>query len=544
MLYWLCVIYANKTGLLEKHNITSHGPLLMIRTKLGLDIFDRLSKPKKFWNIYGNIGILLMFIGMIAMTIIFIKSDIIILSSIMNDSLPDPGKFNHPRNIFLIPGVNEFIPLIWGFIGIVITLVVHEMSHAISGRSEDVNVKSTGLLVAGLPIGGFAELDEEHMFNKDKNSKSLSRLGQLRILSSGITANFIVAFIAFGLLFGPVMGSIQPVSDATLQPIGSDDNDNMLEISSSGMVITSVNNVSVNNTNSVLDVIQEQYDNGIRDISLGVVDDGHHTTYDIELNQSTYDQIVGTWIIDIVEDSPADKMNISKGERITHINNVALDDWEQFEQYMSNTTPEQDVTIQTIDHTSPYKKYSYNLTLDSNPYQTNGTEDSGFIGVVYTRTPIVFIDDSIMIGDYQASGRLDVVKSIPENLDNRFGWGMLFGLPISGIYGNDGFAGFTDETIDYYKVTGFAEDSGKVMFWLTNLLLWVGWLNFYVGLFNCIPSIPLDGGYSLSGVLESMFRKIGKSEYTAYRWSILVTKLLTMFFIVSILVMIISPYFK
>jgi len=41
-------------------------------------------------------------------------------------------------------------------------------------------------------------------------------------------------------------------------------------------------------------------------------------------------------------------------------------------------------------------------------------------------------------------------------------------------------------------------------FWLIpNILYWSAWVNFNLGLFNCIPALPLDGGH----ILREAFKK-------------------------------------
>jgi hypothetical protein len=137
-----------------------------------------------------------------------------------------------------------------------VTLVVHELAHAVLCRTEGVSVKSMGALLLGIvPIGGFAEPDEEELFGKKKEpdpadvrnastganievgydyavrhpletgggigrgsrsestveqegggkaENGVSRRARMRILAAGVMANFVIALIAFSLFFGPV----------------------------------------------------------------------------------------------------------------------------------------------------------------------------------------------------------------------------------------------------------------------------------------------------------------------------------------------------
>ena len=173
LLYWFLVSVLDRRGILEKYNITTFGPLpiLMIRTTKGLKLLDVLARPKFYWRNFANLGILMMFAGMIAMFLVIALSDLALYTSFLNGTVPEPGKYNSPRNIFLIPGVNEFIPFTWGVIALIVTLVVHEFSHAILCRVEGIRVKSMGILLALVPVGGFAEPDDEQLFGKKEEVK-------------------------------------------------------------------------------------------------------------------------------------------------------------------------------------------------------------------------------------------------------------------------------------------------------------------------------------------------------------------------------------
>ena len=173
LLYWFFISILDRKGILEKYNISTFGPLpiLMIRTTKGLKLLDILARPKFYWRSFANLGILLMFAGMIAMFLVIALSDIALYTSFLNGNVPEPGKYNSARNIFLIPGVNEFIPFTWGVIALIVTLVVHEFSHAILCRVEDIRVKSMGILFALVPVGGFAEPDDEQLFGKKEEVK-------------------------------------------------------------------------------------------------------------------------------------------------------------------------------------------------------------------------------------------------------------------------------------------------------------------------------------------------------------------------------------
>ncbi len=149
--------------------MSAFGPILMVRTKRGQKLLTVLASPRRFWRFFGNVGIPMMLVGMFIMFTIVILTDYVMLQALYENAMPVPDKYNAPQNIFLIPGLNDYIPLVWGAIGLMVTLVVHELAHAVLCRSEGVGVKSMGALLLGIvPIGGFAEPDEEELFGKKK----------------------------------------------------------------------------------------------------------------------------------------------------------------------------------------------------------------------------------------------------------------------------------------------------------------------------------------------------------------------------------------
>ncbi len=90
--YWGLVELLRRRGTLEKYNITAYGPVLMIRTKRGLELLEKLSKPKTFWRLFADLGLPAVFAGMV-----FMFSLILIADYIMLTSPPQPSELTSPR---------------------------------------------------------------------------------------------------------------------------------------------------------------------------------------------------------------------------------------------------------------------------------------------------------------------------------------------------------------------------------------------------------------------------------------------------------------
>ena len=541
LLYWMFVSYLNRKGILERHNITSYGPLLMIRTTKGLKLLDKLAVPKRAWRLFADVGIRMMFIGMLAMLLVVIVSDIGMLSSVANNTMPEPSKFNEARNIFLIPGVNEFIPFTWGLIALVVTLVVHEFSHAILCRVENIRVKSMGILLALVPVGGFAEPDEKELFGtedpskSDENtavitSKAATRQQRARILAAGVMANFVVALLAFSLFFGPVLGAIAPIGNVMITDAQGEAADAGL---GPQMIITQINDRPVDNIVEMLEYL-DTIPAG-ETVKVQASKDMVTSTYDIKVG-SAEEAVAGVLIQDIVSDSPAEAAGLQKGMRIMQMDNVPMRSVYDFRSFMNTTSLGQSVKLLLADNTS--KTLEVTLLLASHPDEG---DQKGFLGVYTGQDENVITSLGITVGEFPATTYLSLLKNIPEMLKGTVGWIILLGLPIVGFAG-EGFPGFSGMLANFYTPAGWAEPLGIGIFWIANSLLWIGWLNFYVGLFNCLPAVPLDGGHIFKDYTKAFIYWLTKNEEQSLRLSSAVTATFAMLIFMSFAFMVFGPY--
>jgi len=147
----------------------------------------------------------------------------------------------------------------------------------------------------------------------------------------------------------------------------------------------------------------------------------------------------------------------------------------------------------------------------------------------------------IGIGQYSASTYLNALKSIPSMLTGFVGWFILFGLPIFGFAG-EGFPGFSGILANFYEPTGLAAPLGIGIFWILNILLWVGWMNFYGGLFNCLPAVPLDGGHVFRDVMASSLSRIMGNGEKVEKISNAIVVMFAILILMSFVFVMIAPY--
>jgi membrane-associated protease RseP (regulator of RpoE activity) len=541
----------DRRGTLVKYNITAFGPILMLRTTKGQEFLDRLAMHKRFWRTFANIGLPAMLIGMLVMFLLILFIDYSLITSFYSKSVPQPSRFNEARNIFLIPGLNEFIPLYWGAIALLVTLVVHEFSHAILCKVEGIKVKSMGLLLAPIPIGGFAEPDDEQLLGKkdvtvsedgtpleepSQPRKLATRTERIRVLTAGVMANFTTALIAF-VLFFLLLGSITSVGDVMVTNV-IPDSPAQLNGVKENMILTGINDHKIANVTEFL-----SYANSItpgNTVKLDIIENGARKEIQLTAAGGNISSS-GVKIATVIEKSAAETAGIKEGMIIVRIDDTEIKDVNDFVNFMNSTKEEQMIDIYLLNDSSlnASTKVFKSIPLGKNP-DPMGIK-KGFLGLSYSPEQGVSHSIGIGIGQFQAKTYLHMLKSIPSLMTGITGWIILFGLPIFG-FGGEGFPGFSGLLMNFYEPTGWVAVLGIGVFWILNVLLWVGWMNLYAGLFNCLPAVPLDGGHVFRDVMNSSLTRIFGDGERVERISNAIVIIFAVMILMSFVFAIIAPY--
>ena len=229
LIWTIAIVFKNQ---LTDHGVEVNFPLLMWRTQRLRGFIDRLANSApRFWKWYMNLGIVISTGFMILMAVALVYS----LKTLMDAptvSLVVPG--------VEVPGSPIFIPLLAGLIALATVLIVHEFSHGILSRVEKININSIGLLLFAIIPGAFVEPDEEEL-------NELSRPARMRIYVAGSMANLTLAAIAM-IIMMVISSFIVPVvfedDGVVINRLTSDGN--AINHMSEGMVIRSINNLTVN----------------------------------------------------------------------------------------------------------------------------------------------------------------------------------------------------------------------------------------------------------------------------------------------------------
>jgi membrane-associated protease RseP (regulator of RpoE activity) len=221
----------------EQRRVEFSFPLLILRTKRFSSLFDKLGglKASKYfsWIFLGMVP----FVAGIALYLITNS----LIALITNPSVGQVVRELGPGSVLLLPGINPMLPIVYGWIAIVVAIVIHEGAHGIIARNLNLRVKSSGLLFFLIvPIGAFVDVDEEQI----KKAKPKS---SLKIMAAGVGGNVILgAACLIGLLL--IVGSLTPIVDGVYIA----DVTNGMPAKSAGLlpndVIISVDNNTIDNS--------------------------------------------------------------------------------------------------------------------------------------------------------------------------------------------------------------------------------------------------------------------------------------------------------
>jgi membrane-associated protease RseP (regulator of RpoE activity) len=380
-------------------------PLILIHTPFGLDFFDRVAKWRGA-KLYADFNTYLMpAITALAIFLILGSLAILVANSAARDGVASIG----PQANLLIPGLNPYLPLTYGWAALVITIIIHEAGHGIVARVYNVRVDSTGIvLFLGLPIGAFVNIERDELNRTTLKQKSA-------VLTAGPLNNMILAGAS-------LIGLILIVS--TLTPLPPDPNAPQF-----GIMVVNVN--------------------------------GGSLAASIGLEPESVIQYIGSQEIRTLDDlSTQLRANLGNTIDITWINSAG-----------------ETVTRQAT------------LPAAVEPGQ-------GILGVGVT---LLSPDPQAVLDRYQSAfGSNPLALLLPPTIQQ-------------------GVVPYSDLMAPKYESTVFG--SHVVYAPIANMLFWLWFINFNVGIFNALPIGPLDGGQMYGALIE----KRAKSQALAKNANMLLT---------------------
>ena len=192
LLGWYVLIKTwERNGTLDRWNATrALGIVLMVRTQRGQRLLERMAKPRRVWRFYGEVSLWVCSVSMLMVGLLVVLA---FVTSVLAPPSADPPSASE---LVAVPGLNPVIPLGWGALAFVVSLVIHELGHGLLARGHGMRVKSFGLLQLGpLPLGAFAEPQGEELMRAPRRER-------LRMFAAGPATNIFAALVMLLLLGG------------------------------------------------------------------------------------------------------------------------------------------------------------------------------------------------------------------------------------------------------------------------------------------------------------------------------------------------------
>jgi membrane-associated protease RseP (regulator of RpoE activity) len=234
----------------QKHVSFSYG-IVMLRTRRGLALMERLGRLK----VVRPLAWFMLYLMPVSAAIIFyvIIRELLVFLSPQGHAVAGAVREIAPQANLLLPGLNPYIPVVYGLVAIVVAVTIHEFSHGVVARSLGMRVKSVGVIfLLIVPIGAFVEVDEKELREtRPRNS--------LRVLGAGAGINLIVGIACLVLLIASVSamtpkvdGAVVTCSDNCAPPSDNLPSPAYQQGVRPGDVIVAMNNIPVNDLDYAL----------------------------------------------------------------------------------------------------------------------------------------------------------------------------------------------------------------------------------------------------------------------------------------------------
>lgn len=232
--------------------------LILIHTPFGLKFFDWVAGTNAA-RIYARFNRYLMPLITVLAIVLVIGG---LMTVISNEPAREASRDLGPRSIFLIPGLNPFLPWHYALISLFITIIIHEAGHGIVARVHNVKLESTGVVLFFIvPIGAFVNIERNELEKTPLKHKSA-------ILTAGPLTNMILAGISlFGLYL--VISTLSPLPISGVQEngvlISGVNKDSLAEKIrlDEGSVIQTISDQNVRNNEDLRKLLQSNLGNTI-----------------------------------------------------------------------------------------------------------------------------------------------------------------------------------------------------------------------------------------------------------------------------------------
>ncbi len=517
---YIAIVYlVKKKNFLANHGVVVSGIFIMWKTQAGKKFIDRLAKPARFWRAYATLAkVICLLVGVFMMSLLIWEATIV--NRIPADKAPSL------EMMLGIPGINPVIPIIFGIVGLIVAMVVHEFAHGILTRVGKMALKSLGLFFFIIPLGAFVEPDEADINKADRKRRS-------SVYAVGPATNVLVALLCAFIFSSLLMASAQPVRDSpVVMSVGANtpaQQGNLLY----GMQIVEVDGMQVHS---------------IGDLDRVAADPGTNitVTYYYKGQLASTNVTSGLVIMETTRGLAAETAGIAPGMILASLNDSMIRNQTDLQQTLALTHPLQTVNVTVLSFNAVAGKYQdsgiSSLQLSSkkeyylkvSPDLVNASfKDVGFLGInsaylgAVTTTP-----DRIM---QRLANPLNGVNDPASFVSATL---LYIALPLQGL------APIESPLADLFTPSGVLAGVPANVFWfIGNCAYWIFWINLMVGMTNVLPAVPLDGGFLFRDALDWLIHKFKRNvtEAVHQRYVSTITYVLAVMILFLIVWQLIGP---
>ena len=457
MIYIPIYFHVRSSKRMAEKGIVPYGPTIMLKTKRGMRLLDRLARHRRFWGIFGTISKIMAFFLMAVMVFILVNN--LLLLPLMAETSGIGVEY-----ALAIPGLNPMLPLVYGVIGLVVAVAIHEIAHGVQTRANDMDVESMGILYAVVPIGAFVEPNNEQIMKATRKARS-------SMYAAGIAVNLTVAAVLFLVMSAGMMGSMSSNvgGNAAVVNISADSPADDANIGYSsiilgiqeGMVLTDLNYNKLMGHEFLLD---SKYD--IRYATANGPD-------------NIANMYMGVFINGIAKGSPAEKAGIPKNSFLVSIDGNPVKSMNEFARIMTSLNL-QGKTVDVV-----YQEYNGGVLSALKTKTVTLGENNGraYLGVNYSLSGLTFTTPDAVLA--MAKNPFHNSETVSEAASDALRY---IGSPFRGN------SPIPQEFTWWYQSSVLPDD----VFWVVlQATFWIFWLNLVLAITNAIPAVPFDGGFLL-----------------------------------------------
>ncbi|MDD1755728.1 MAG: site-2 protease family protein [Methanomassiliicoccales archaeon] len=517
---WAAVIITlRKKKYLANKGVSPYGPFIMWRTEGGKKFIDWLSRPARFWRAYAGVcKAICLAVAIFIMALLMWEATIV--PRIPDDQAPTV------QMMLGIPGINPVIPIVFGIIGLVVAIVVHEFAHGVLTRVGKMTIKSLGLILLVVPMGAFVEPDEQQIASADRRRRS-------SVYAVGPATNVLLAILCALLFCGAFMASAEPINPNPVVVNEYKDTPAYYAGLGYGAQIMEIGGVPVA---TVQDFNGLEFGPGT-DVTVS-----YYYAGSLESSSVT----AGLALVDVSEGLAADQAGLEPGMILAMLNDTEIHNQPDLQAALNQTQPHTEVSVRALQYDSGSGAYVLapidSITLSSrkdyymqvDPSLVNESfVDHGFLGVNTAYMGLgVSSPDRIL-------QRVANPYAYADDPSSFVGSTLLFmALPFQGL------APIESPLADLFVPSGIMAGVPDNLFWfVSNCLYWIFWINLMVGMTNVLPAVPLDGGYLFRDAVDVVIQKVkkGASEKDRARYVATITYLLAIFVFMLIFWQLIGP---